>query len=57
MFKIASKKMKLMESFSATLLHAITAYCMDQKRKISLLIYLYEPNHKYATKVYYHKLL
>ena len=30
---------------------------MDQKRKISLLIYLYVPNHKYATEVYYHKLL
>ena len=30
---------------------------MEQKRKISLLIYLYVPNHKHATEVYYHKLL
>ena len=30
---------------------------MVQKRNISLLTYLYVPSHKYASEVYYHKLM
>ena len=65
MFKIASKKMELMESFSGSF---AACYHRLKSNFVHRLLYgsktqnfpfnlSYVPSHNYATEVYYHKLL